>query len=128
MLKSLLIHIKSCPARSFWGHFIKFLMRCFCGMFLFSSSVFAWNTIVDCVSCEHLSAEIKNIIELEHTTKSLLDESELYIGSLAQDDARRIKVSSNIMILTAKLEIFQNRNVTKSQDIKKMKCDLCLPK
>ncbi len=76
--------------------------------------------------CAEIASEISSTNAQKGKDAQLLDANQKALNGLnANDTTKRIKISSNIMILSARLETSQNTMILKSQDCKKQGCPAC---
>jgi hypothetical protein len=76
--------------------------------------------------CVELAGEISTASAQKTKDGQLLDANQKALNALnANDTTKRIKISSNIMILSARLETSQNTMLLKSQDCQKQGCPAC---
>ena len=95
-------------------------------LFFFMCCMAATTPTMTNADCASIADEIQAADALWGKNTQLLDANQKALNRLsATDTAKRIKISSNIMILTARLETGQNTKILKAQECKKQGCPAC---
>lgn len=80
----------------------------------------------DCVLCEKINSEIA-LLQNEHraTEQLLADNKRVLSVTAANDVSKKVKLTSNIFILSAKVETLANNKLAKSNELGKLGCQTC---
>ena len=80
----------------------------------------------DCAVCGKLGGEVETLKTDQATATEFLAQNRKALTLLgANDVSKRIKVTSNILILSARVETMGNNLQIKDQEFQKMRCQSC---
>ncbi len=97
-------------------------------MFLFCTSLLLSFVVQsqDCIKCKQLAESIQIAKKEEASLGGLLVKNRAVLATLSPSDiSKKVKLSSNILILTAKIEKFQNERTIFNQQTNQMGCKTC---
>lgn len=90
---------------------------------------FAYTTTgkaADCLACTKLSSEMKNSAENEEKAKALLEKNKAMLAQLpAEEHSQKIKLTSNILIFSVKIETMNNNRTVQNEEFQKAGCPQC---
>ncbi len=79
-----------------------------------------------CKECESLQSTIDDCSSKEKTTQEELIEKQKERENLSSTDvSKKMKLTSNILVLVSRIETFQNKKNLAKMKLKKMKCSTC---
>lgn len=93
-------------------------------IFIFGIASMAFSA--DCLKCGDLQNQGKAYAKDLDSSNVLLEKNKKYLATLSPDDtSKKVKISSNILILNTRIETLSNNMALGDQEQKKQGCEQC---
>ncbi|MBI3556314.1 MAG: hypothetical protein HY074_08630 [Deltaproteobacteria bacterium] len=98
----------------------------FCVILTLAIFISRGSRAADCAACAKLVADFQASAQALETSRGLLAGNKAMLASLSPSDvSKKVKLTSNILILTAKLETAENQRTLYEQQYVTMGCSAC---
>lgn len=100
-------------------------------LFFLVGTVLAWAapalvSAFDCSQCQEIANEAKTITDESQRTNQLLESNKRALASVGQNEiSKKVKISSNILVLSTRLETMANKKQVIHQQLQSPNCRNC---